>query len=82
MKKRKLFRRTPSGRVTIIYKSRKHNYAKCSVSGKKLNRPRMTAKELRSLSRTKRRVSRPFGDRLPRYAREEIFRRDVLKFIQ
>ncbi len=82
MKKRKLFRRTPSGRVTIIYKSRKHDYPKCSVSGEKLNRPRLTPKELRNLSRTARTVRRPFGDRLPKYSRYEIFKRDVLKFLQ
>jgi large subunit ribosomal protein L34e len=81
MKKRMLYRRTPGGRVTVIYKSRKHDYPKCSVSGKRLNKPRLTPKELRSLSRTKRRVNRPFGDRLPEYARYEIFKRDVLKYL-
>jgi large subunit ribosomal protein L34e len=82
MEKRKLFRRTPSGRVTIIFKSRKHDYPKCAVSGKRLNKPRLTPKELRSLSRTKRRVNRPFGDRLPKYSRIEIFKRDVLRLAE
>ncbi len=81
MKKRKLIRRTPSGRITVIFKARKHDYPKCAVSGKRLNKPKMTIKELRSLSRTKRRVNRPFGDRLPKYSRIEIFKRDVLKFV-
>ncbi|MEO2154952.1 MAG: 50S ribosomal protein L34e [Nanoarchaeota archaeon] len=82
MKKRIIIRRTPSGRITKLLKSRKRTYFVCAVSGKRLNKPKYTPKEFRNLSKTKKTVSRPFGDRLPKYSRQEIFYRDVLSKLE
>ena len=59
---RRIYRRTPGGRIVIHYKRRKPNKAKCAVCGAELHGvPRGTPVEIRKLPKTGRRPERPYG---------------------
>lgn len=60
--KRRVFVRTPGGRIVIRYEPRKPGPARCAVCGKPLNGvPRLKPVELRNLAKTEKRPERPYG---------------------
>ncbi|MBI2652439.1 50S ribosomal protein L34e [Candidatus Woesearchaeota archaeon] len=59
---RKVFRKVPSGRVSIHYKKRKPKAARCGNCGATLKGvPRELPYKMRSMAKTKKRPERPFG---------------------
>ncbi|AIJ06085.1 50S ribosomal protein L34e [Methanocaldococcus sp. 16A] len=59
---RRIYRRTPGGRIVIHYKRRKPNKAKCAVCGAELHGvPRGRPVEIRKLPKSQRRPERPYG---------------------
>ncbi len=59
---KKLFRVTPGGRSTIIYKRAKPSKAVCAICGSKLNAvPNKRPSELGKLSKVEKRPERVFG---------------------
>lgn len=63
--KRRVFVRTPSGKVTLQYRKRKPSKAKCAECGRVLSAmPNVRAKRLKNIAKTKKRPSRPFGGNL------------------
>lgn len=52
--------KTPGGRNVIHFKKRKTSYIVCKKCGAKLNRSKLNLKEIRKLSKTKKRPERPF----------------------
>ncbi len=62
---RKVVRRTPGGRLSMQYKKRKPQAAKCSSCGAVLKGvPRARTYELKSFSKSKKRPQRPYGGSL------------------
>ncbi len=60
--KRRVYRRTPGGRVVIHYEKRKPGPARCAICGKPLNGvPRLPVYGLRKLAKTEKRPERPYG---------------------
>ncbi len=60
--KRKVFVRTPGGRVVVHYKPRKTGPARCAICGRPLNGvPRLRPYRLRKLAKTEKRPERPYG---------------------
>ena len=59
---RKVFRKTPGGRVSIHYKKRKPKSAKCGGCGVALKGiPRGFPHEMSKMAKSKKRPQRPFG---------------------
>ena len=59
---RRIYRRTPGGRLVIHYERRKPNKAKCYICGGELHGvPRLRPSELRKLPKTMKRPERPYG---------------------
>jgi large subunit ribosomal protein L34e len=59
---RRIYRRTPGGRLVVHYEKRKPNPARCAKCGKPLNGvPRLRPSRLRKLSKTAKRPERPYG---------------------
>lgn len=71
---RKVFRKVPGGRVSVHYKKRKPQAAKCGNCGSVLKGvPRELPYKMRSLAKTKKKPERPFGGVLcSRCMRQEI----------
>ncbi len=71
---RKVFRKTPGGRVVKHYRKRKVKAAKCSLCSVVLKGvTRKIPSKMAKLSKTKKKVSRPFGGNLcSRCARAKI----------
>ncbi len=60
--KRKVFVRTPGGRVVVHYRPKKTGPARCAICGKPLNGvPRLRPYQLRKLAKTEKRPERPYG---------------------
>lgn len=61
---KRIKRKTPTG-ITIIYRRKKPNKARCSKCGRELHGvPRLRAVQIRKLSKTKKRPERPYGGNL------------------
>ncbi len=59
---RKIFVKTPGGRVKVHYRERKPSKAKCSSCKKQLaGVPREVASKMRNLPKTMKRPERPYG---------------------
>ncbi len=59
---RRVYRRTPGGRVVIHFEKRKPGPAKCAICGAVLNGvPRLRPVQLRKLPKSLRRPERPYG---------------------
>jgi len=59
---KKLSRKTPGGRQSVIYKSKKPAKATCAICHAKLNAvPNRKSSEMRKLSKTEKRPERLFG---------------------
>lgn len=60
--KRKVYVRTPGGRLNIHYEPRRPGSPRCAICGKPLNGvPRLRPVELRKLAKTEKRPERPYG---------------------
>ncbi len=75
--RRKVFRKTPGGRVSIHYKKRKPESAKCGNCGAVLKGiPREFPYKMKNMAKTKKRPERPFGGVLcSRCMRSEIIKK-------
>ena len=59
---RKVFRKVPGARISVQYKKRKPNAAKCGNCGAVLKGiPRLNPIKMRNLAKTMRRPQRPYG---------------------
>ena len=59
---RRVKKRTPSGKVKVIYTRRKPKKARCAICGKELHGvPRELPAELRKYAKTEKRPERPYG---------------------
>ena len=67
---RKVKVKTPGGETAISLRRRKPNYAKCKNCGSKLNRPKLSIKQLKNLPKTKKRPERPFPELCSRCMRD------------
>jgi large subunit ribosomal protein L34e len=54
--------KTPGGKTFTHFKKRKPSHAVCKNCGAKLNRPKLSVKQLKNLPKTKKRPERPFPD--------------------
>ncbi len=54
--------KTPGGRNVTHYKKKRPSYARCKNCGAKLNRPKLSVKQLKKLPKTKKRPERPFPE--------------------
>ncbi|MCD6488154.1 MAG: 50S ribosomal protein L34e [Desulfurococcales archaeon] len=72
--KRRVYRRTPGGRVVIHYRKRRPGPARCALCGRPLNGvPRLVPSMLRKLAKTEKRPERPFGGYLcPQCLRKQL----------
>lgn len=62
---KKVFVKTPSGKVVKKTKADKPSQAKCSECGKVLHGiPRLSANKMHNLAKTKKRPERPYGGNL------------------
>ncbi len=64
--------KTPGGRTVIHFRKKKPSYSRCGKCGAKLNRPKLTVKELKKLPKTKKRPERPFPELCPKCMREYL----------
>ncbi len=59
---KRVAKRTPGGRVVLHFRKKRPGYAKCAVCKRELHGvARGRSSEIRRLSRSRRRVSRPYG---------------------
>lgn len=59
---RRVFVKTPGGRTTILFKTRKPSKAKCGTCGAVLSGvPRERPYKMQNMSKTQKRPQRPFG---------------------
>ncbi len=72
--KRRVFVKTPSGKVSLHYRKRKPSKPKCSECGKVLSgMPHVRAYRLKKVNKSKKTPSRPFaGNLCPNCARKKI----------
>ncbi len=71
--KRRVFTRTPSGKVKKVQKIRKPSPIVCGECGKKLQGiPRLKPSKFRSLPKTKKRASRPYSNLCSACMRKKI----------
>ncbi len=59
--KKRLKRRTPGGRTTVIYRRRRHYVARCAVCGRELSGIPKDPKVIRLGAKTVKRPERAFG---------------------
>ncbi|OYT39883.1 MAG: 50S ribosomal protein L34e [Desulfurococcales archaeon ex4484_58] len=60
--RRRVYVRTPGGRLVIHYEPRRPNIARCAICGRPLNGvPRLRPVELNKLAKTEKRPERPYG---------------------
>ncbi|MEM0325342.1 MAG: 50S ribosomal protein L34e [Nanopusillaceae archaeon] len=82
MGKRILKRKTPSGKITIIIKKKKGDYAKCAICKKILNGVvREHPRDLARINKTQKRVSRIYGGYLCHKCLERLLRSKIRKNI-
>jgi len=62
--------KTPGRKAIIHFKKRKPSDAICKNCGAKLNRPKLTVKQLKNLPKTKKRPQRPFPELCSKCMRE------------
>jgi len=62
--------KTPGGKNVTHFKKRRPSYFKCKKCGAKLNRPKLSVKELKRLPKTKKRPQRPFSELCSKCMRE------------
>jgi len=63
--RRKVQKKTPSGKTVVHYKKRKPNTHKCAICHANLHgKPRGSPVEIRKLSKSERKPERPFGGML------------------
>jgi len=60
--KRKYFVKTPGGRTVIHFKKERTSHATCRKCGARLNRLKLSVKEMKNLTKTKKRPERPMPD--------------------
>lgn len=60
------------GRTFTHFKEKKPDYARCKKCDAKLNRSKLTVKELKNMSKTEKRPERPFPDLCSRCMREHF----------
>ena len=71
--KRRVYTRTPSGKLKKVQKLRKNSPLTCSECGKVLpGIPRLIASKFRKLSKTKKRASRPYPNLCSKCMRKKI----------
>ncbi|MBI4739339.1 50S ribosomal protein L34e [Candidatus Woesearchaeota archaeon] len=60
--KRRVFRKTPGGKLSMLFKKRKSAKAQCASCGSMLSGvARVRATQLRTLAKTEKRPERPYG---------------------
>lgn len=64
--------KTPGGRTVTHFKSKKASYAVCKNCGAKLNKSRLMVKNIKKLSKSKKRPERPFPELCSRCMREHF----------
>jgi len=62
--------KTSGGKTVIHFKKRKPSYAVCKNCGAKLNKPKLSVKQLKNLPKTKKRPERPFPELCSKCMRE------------
>jgi large subunit ribosomal protein L34e len=75
---RKVKIKAPGGHTIIRSKRKKPSYARCKNCGSKLNRPKLSVKQLKNLPKTKKRPERPFPELCSRCMRK-YFKSEVRK---
>ena len=61
---RRIYVKTPGGKVKMQYKRRKPDYAKCSCGARLMGVPRNIPAKIRKFSKSERRPERPYGGSL------------------
>ena len=64
--------KTPGGRTVVHLKKKRHSYARCKNCGAKLNRFKLSVKEIKKLSKTQKHTARPFPELCSRCMREHF----------
>ena len=68
-------RRTPGGKLKLVFKREKTGTHRCAKCGKELHgMKKLTQNELRKLSKSERRPSRPYGGYLCGECTRELFK--------
>jgi len=62
--------KTPGGKNVTHFRKKKPSYDRCKKCGAKLNRPKLSVKELKRLPKTKKRPERPFPELCSKCMRE------------
>jgi large subunit ribosomal protein L34e len=71
--KRRVFVKTPSGKVVKHYRARKPNQGRCPVTGEVIKGvPRVSAAKMHNMAKSKKRPQRPFGGALSSRAARRI----------
>ncbi|MEB3773956.1 MAG: 50S ribosomal protein L34e [Desulfurococcales archaeon] len=77
---RRVYRRTPGGRETILYERRRPGPARCARCGKPLaGVPRLRPSRMRRLSKTAKRPERPYGGVLCPRCLAEALRESIIR---
>ena len=72
---RKMKKRVPGSRTKLVYKREKTGTHKCANCGKELHgMKKLTASQIRKLSKTERRPTRPYGGYLCSECTRELFK--------
>ena len=75
---RRIFKKTPGGKVSLVYEKRKPSVAHCGRCGAQLHGiPRGNSKDIAKLSKTQRRPERPFGGVLCSKCLKDVLRYEV-----
>ena len=78
MAKTYLYRKTPSGRITVIIKLKKGNVPRCAICGRKLQGlPALHPAKYRRLNLSQKRVSRKYGGYICHKCLEKILKEKV-----
>jgi large subunit ribosomal protein L34e len=64
--------KTPGGRTVVHMKSKRHSYARCKSCGAKLNRFKLSVKEIKKLSKSEKHPARPFPELCSRCMRKHF----------
>lgn len=69
---RRVFKKTPGGKVVIHYRERRPKKAKCASCGSVLNIPSERPYKMQKMSKSRKKVSRPFPELCSRCMRKKI----------
>ncbi|MEZ0393960.1 MAG: 50S ribosomal protein L34e [Desulfurococcaceae archaeon] len=73
---RRVYVRTPGGRLVVHYEKRRPSAAKCAICGRPLNGvPRLRPSDLRKLAKTEKRPERYYGGAICHKCLSELLRR-------